>query len=188
MDKIIHFLTENLYRYMIPVCLFCVYRIIVCFLELGRIKTLREKRGAFHSVRSQYAQIGTFSLALIGGILTCLVPKLWFLFFLVMIALGFVGYKIGRSKGIEMDNIYREIGREMKKMETEELEGRQNRPALSGIDGFVESFTEDMAQDKMTDSSESAAADKAEAAAADPAQNAAGDDAVGAAAVSPEDE
>ena len=105
-----------------------------------------------------------------------------------MIALGFVGYKIGRGKGIEMDNIYREIGREMKKMETEELEGRQNRPALSGIDGFVESFTEDMAQDKMTDSSESAAADKTEAAAADPAQNAAGDDAVGAAAVSPEDE
>ena len=162
MDKIIHFLTENLYRYMIPVCLFCVYRIIVCFLELGRIKTLREKRGAFHSVRSQYAQIGTFSLALIGGVLTCLVPKLWFLFFLVMIALGFVGYKIGRGKGIEMDNIYREIGREMKKMETEELEGRQNRPALSGIDGFVASFTGDTVAENAADNAEAEAAEDAD--------------------------
>ena len=89
---------------------------------------------------------------------------------------------------MEMDNIYREIGREMKKMETEELEGRQNRPALSGIDGFVESFTGDTAEDKVTDSSESAAADKTEDTAADAAQDAAGDAAVGAAAVRAEDE
>lgn len=170
MDKIIHFLTDNLLSYMIPVCLFCVYRIIVCLMELGRTKTLREKRGVFHSVRSQYSQIGTFSLALIGGILTCLMPRLWYFFMLVMVALGYAGYRIGRSRGQEMDEIYRQVALEMKKMETEELTGRQNRPALSGIDGFLESFAgEDPAESGAaaddTDASEAAeAADEAQTA------------------------
>lgn len=143
MDKIIHFLTENLYSYMVPICIFCVYRIAVCFMELGRIKTLREKKGVFRSVRSQYTEIGTFTLALVGGILTCLIPKLWFVFILLMFALGFIGFRIGRNKGTETDNIYREVALEMKKMETDELDGHEEHPVLSGAAGLIQDFSID---------------------------------------------
>ena len=131
MVKTILFLNEHLYRYMLPVCLFYVYRIIVCFLELGRTKTLREKKGVFPSVRSQYTEIGTFSMALIGGVLTCVFGRLWMVFVPLMIVLGVIGFKLGRKKGTEMDNVYREVGTEMRKMATEELCGRENHPALS---------------------------------------------------------
>ena len=148
MDKAFHFLADNLYRYMIPICLLCVYRIIVCFLELGRIKTLREKKGIFRSMRSQYTEIGTFTLALVGGVFTCLVPKVWYFLIPLMFVLGYIGFRIGRSKGTEMDNIYREVALEMKKMETEELDGRPEQPALHGVAGFMDSFAGD---DENTD-------------------------------------
>lgn len=159
MDKVIHFLTENLYRYMVPICLFYVYRIIVCFLELGRMKTLREKKGIFRSVRSQYTEIGTFTLALVGGILTCLMPKAWFVCMVLMFVLGYIGFRIGRNKGTEMDNIYRDVAIEMKKMETEELEGRPEQPALHGVAGFMESFAGD---DEETEDTKDTTADNAD--------------------------
>ena len=133
MFKAIQFLNEHLYRYMLPVCLFFVYRIIVCLLELGRTKTLREKKGIFPSVRSQYTEIGTFSLALIGGILTCAFGKFWMIFFPLTIVLGVIGFKLGRKKGTEMDDFYRELGTEMKKMATDELDGREEHPVLPDV-------------------------------------------------------
>lgn len=159
MSKVIHFLSTNLYRYMIPICLFYVYRIVVCFMELGRIKTLRDKKGIFRSVRSQYTEIGTFTLALVGGILTCLMPKAWFVCMVLMFVLGYIGFKIGRNKGTEMDNIYREVAKEMKKMETDELEGRPEQPALHGVAGFMESFVDD---DEDTEETEDTTAVNAE--------------------------
>ena len=160
MSKVIHFLSTNLYRYMIPICLLYVYRIIVCLMELGRIKTLRDKKGIFRSVRSQYTEIGTFTLALAGGILTCLMPKAWFVGMVLMFVLGYVGFKIGRNKGTEMDNIYRDVALEMKKMETEELEGRPEQPALHGVAGFMDTFAGD--DDEDTKETENTAADNAE--------------------------
>lgn len=153
MSKVIHFLSTNLYRYMIPICLFYVYRIIVCFMELGRIKTLRDKKGIFRSVRTQYTEIGTFTLALVGGILTCLMPKAWFVCMVLMFVLGYIGFRIGRSKGTETDNIYRDVAQEMKRMETEETEGRKAQPALHGIAGFVDSFVEET-EDTTADNAE----------------------------------
>ena len=144
MDKAFHFLADNLYRYMIPICLLCVYRIIVCFLELGRIKTLREKKGIFRSMRSQYTEIGTFTLALVGGVFTCLVPKVWYFLIPLMFVLGYIGFRIGRSKGTEMDNIYREVALEMKKMETDELESREKYEELSGTAGLIQDFSIDL--------------------------------------------
>lgn len=133
MQTVFQAMYDHLYSYMIPICLLCVYRIGVCLLELGKIKSLRDKEGKFRSSKSQYTEIYCFGFALIGGILTCLLRELWFVFIPVTVILGVIGGKLGAKKGREIDELWRDVAEEMRKMETPEIENAP-QPALEAGD------------------------------------------------------
>lgn len=129
MQNLFNAMYTHLYSYMIPICLLCVYRIVVCFFELAKIKSMRDKQGRFRSSKNQYTEIYCFAFALVGGILTCLLRKLWFVFIPLTIILGVIGGKLGVKKGREIDELWRDVAEEMRKMEAAELEN-EDRPAL----------------------------------------------------------
>ena len=129
MQSLFNAMYTHLYSYMIPICLLCVYRIAVCFFELSKIKSMRDKQGRFRSSKNQYTEIYCFGFALVGGILTCLLRRLWFIFIPVTIILGVIGGKLGAKKGREVDELWTEVAEEMRKMETPEMESGQ-RPAI----------------------------------------------------------
>ena len=101
-------LMKNLYNYMIPLCLLCVLRVVMCRLELRHMKHLREKKFVFRSVSSHYKEIGTFIGLFIGFVLICLLP-LKLLWAAVAVVLGIVGFKIGKKKGDAEDEFWREV-------------------------------------------------------------------------------
>ena len=114
MQSVIHFITAHLDNIFVPLCGLYLFRLIVLTAELRKTAGIRRKKGVFHSVRAHYTEFGAELGLLLGGVLVLLLPQLWFLFFLVMIALGILGGKLGRSRGTEMDEIYREAARDLK--------------------------------------------------------------------------
>ena len=112
MEKLISFLTENLYNYMVPVCLLCLFRILVCILQTRRTHRLRQ-RLKFHSVRAFYAEIGCWIGIFIGGVLTCCLPGIWFVGMVLAVVLGVVGFKAGKKKGIAEDDYWRQEGKRL---------------------------------------------------------------------------
>ncbi len=101
-------LLDNLYNYMIPICLLCVLRVVMCLFELNHMKRLREKKFVFRAQYKQYAEIGTFIGVFIGSILVCTAP-LKLLWAVVTVVLGIVGFKIGKKKGLEKDEFWKEV-------------------------------------------------------------------------------
>ena len=120
-------LMENLYNYMIPVCLLCVLRVIMCLIELSHMKRLREKKFVFRAQYKHYAEIGTFIGLFIGSILVCVLP-LKLLWAAVAVVLGVVGHKIGKKKGLEKDAFWKEVIAEM--AASEDAEKLENAPQI----------------------------------------------------------
>lgn len=109
MQNALNWLYENLYNYMIPICALCVLRIVMCMIELAHMKKLREKKFVYRRVGSHYSEIGAFIGLLIGCILVCVIPSLALLFAAVAIALGVVGYRLGKQKGAEADAFWKDV-------------------------------------------------------------------------------
>ena len=128
---------DNLYRFMIPVCMLCVLRIAICFIELGRIKQLREKKNRFLSCKNQYTEIPGELGMFIGSVLTCLMPKLWPLWIPVAIVLCVIGCKMGKKKAAEVDAYWREVGLEMKRLNTDAIE-TEDTLALEGTAAVIQ--------------------------------------------------
>ena len=120
-------LMENLYNYMIPICLLCVLRVIMCLIELSHMKRLREKKFVFRAQYKHYAEIGTFVGLFIGSILVCVLP-LKLLWAAVAVVLGVVGQKIGKKKGLEKDEFWKEVVEEM--AASEDAEKLENAPQI----------------------------------------------------------
>ncbi len=112
METIIRWLTEHLYDYMVPLCLLCLFRLLMCTLQTRRTAALRRKL-KFLSVRSFFTEIGCWLGILAGGAFTCLLPRLWFLGLPLTAVLGTVGYRQGRKKGIAADAYWREEGKRL---------------------------------------------------------------------------
>lgn len=121
---------EKLTYYLTPFVIFFVFRIVMCFIELKRNEKERVKKGVFHGVKHIYTEIGLFIGATIGGVLILLMPKLWFIFAIIGAGLCYVGFQMGRKRGIAFDNALREIALEMQKMEAEELTC-EDHPAIA---------------------------------------------------------
>ena len=119
-EKAAAWLLENLYNYMIPICLLCLWRFFICALELRHIKRMREKKFIFRSVRNQYKEIGTFIGLLIGSVLVCVLP-LKILWAVVAVVLAVLGFKIGAKKGAEKDEFWRQVIEELSQSEEGEL-------------------------------------------------------------------
>ena len=120
-------LLDNLYNYMVPVCLLCVLRVIMCLIELSHMRRLREKKFVFRAQYKHYAEIGTFIGLFIGSILVCVLP-LKLLWAAVAVVLGVVGHKIGKKKGLEKDEFWKEVIAEM--AASEDAEKLENAPQI----------------------------------------------------------
>ena len=105
-------LLDNLYNYMVPICLLCVLRVVMCLFELSHMKRLREKKFVFRAQYRQYAEIGTFIGLFIGSVLVCTAP-LKLLWAVVAVVLSVIGFKIGKKKGLEKDEFWKEVIAEM---------------------------------------------------------------------------
>lgn len=116
--------TGHLYDFMIPVCALYVLRLAVCFAELGHMRRLREKKSAYHGVTKHYAEIGCMAFMLALGVLTCLLPRVWPAPFVLMLAAGVIGWRIGKRRGEKMDEHWR--------AEAERL--RQNGVSAAAVD------------------------------------------------------
>ena len=120
-------LLENLYNYMVPICLLCILRVVMCRLELSHMKRLREKKFVFRAQYKQYAEIGTFIGVFVGSILVCTLP-LKLLWGVVTVVLGVIGFKIGKKKGLEKDEFWKEVIAEM--AASEDAEKLHSAPAV----------------------------------------------------------
>jgi len=142
MAKIFTWLYDNLYRYMVPIGLLNILRIVICYLELGRIKQLREKQHRFLSGLKQTAEIYAEAGCLIGVVFTCLVSKLWFVGWALCVVLAVLGYKKGKAKGLADDEFWRGVGLEMQKTDAGNAVEGEDQPRLEetyehGIDGIL---------------------------------------------------
>jgi hypothetical protein len=121
---------EKFLYYVTPFVIFFFYRIIMCFIELKRNERERVRKNVFHSVKHLYAEIGLFSGAAVGGLLVLLMPRLWYVFLVITVALSAIGYKLGRQRGIAFDDMLRELALEYKRLHAESLETEEH-PALA---------------------------------------------------------
>ena len=121
---------EKFTYYFTPFVIFFVFRIVMCFIELKRNEKERVRKQVFHAVKHIYTEIGLFAGATVGGVLMLIFPRLWYFFAIIGIAAAYIGFKLGRQKGIAFDNALREIALEMEKMKTDELTGEEH-PALT---------------------------------------------------------
>lgn len=143
MDKMIAYITGYLYDYMIPICMLCLFRILVCVLQTRRTYKLRRML-KFHSVRAFYAEIGCWIGILIGSVLCCMFPKLWFVFMVLAAVLGVIGFKTGKSKGIAEDEYWREKGKvliEEAKARGEYVEGEEVK--THGAGAIIQAISDD---------------------------------------------
>ena len=128
---------DNLYNFMIPVCMLCVLRIVMCIIELARIKQLRETKNRFLSCKSQYTEIPGEAGMLIGSVLTCLMPKLWPLWIPVAIVLCVIGCKLGRKKAAGVDAYWREVGLEFQRLNKDAIE-TEDTLAIEGTAAVIQ--------------------------------------------------
>ena len=128
MQKAISFYLEHFYDIMIPLSLFCIFRVGMSLAELKRMHTLRVKKQKFLSVCGKYTDIGAYGGALIGFALCVAFKDLWPIFLLLAVVLCFIGYKIGRKKGLAADA---ELRRMMEALQTEEETPALNEETIS---------------------------------------------------------
>ena len=114
MQSVIRFIHEHYYDIFIPVTALALLRLAMCFAQLKRTAAIRRKKGVYHSVRDAYAEIGAWLGMLPFLALALAVPAFWPVWAALIVAGGIVVGKLGRKKGLETDDIYREVARELK--------------------------------------------------------------------------
>ena len=112
MQSVIRFIHEHYYDIFIPVTALALLRLAMCFAQLKRTAAIRRKKGVYHSVRDAYAEIGAWLGMLPFLALALAVPAFWPVWAALIVAGGIVVGKLGRKKGLETDDIYREVARE----------------------------------------------------------------------------
>ena len=127
MQSVIRFIHEHYYDIFIPVTALALLRLAMCFAQLKRTAAIRRKKGVYHSVRDAYAEIGAWLGMLPFLALALAVPAFWPVWAALIVAGGIVVGKLGRKKGLETDDIYREVARELK----HEAEAEAAREAAS---------------------------------------------------------
>lgn len=114
MQTVINFINTHIYDFLIPLTALAVLRIAVCLAQLKRTATLREKKGAYHAVTPSYTEIGAWLGVLVFCVFALIVPKIWYLWLVLMVVAGVLVGKAGRKKGAELDDIYRQVAWELK--------------------------------------------------------------------------
>ena len=158
MTAAFNWIYENLRNFMIPVCLLCVLRTVICTLEMGRIRHLREKKDRFLSAANQIKEIGAEIGVFIGDVIANLVPRLWFITLPLTVVLGVVGYRMATKKAQFSDDYWREVGKERMRLKGDALETTEAPALESGIGGIMNAAMDYAAEDEPAE--ENPAADE----------------------------
>ena len=142
MQAVIDFINKHLYDCFIPLTALGVLRIIVCLAQLRRTAALREKKGTYHAVGQNYAEIGAW-IGILAGFVLVLITRLWYVGLVLSVVLGIIGGKLGQKKGAEMDDIYRQVALELKQEAAAEAAREAASHTLDSGAAKIEETTED---------------------------------------------
>ena len=139
MQAVLDFINTHIYDIFIPLTALAVLRILVCRAQLKKIASLRDKKGVYHAVGGNYTEIGVWLGTLPGFALALAAPKLWYAGLVLVVLGGILLGKAGKKKGVEQDDIYREVALELRR-EAEAEAARQE--AARTLEGGAEEIPE----------------------------------------------
>lgn len=127
MQKVIDFINTHTYDIFIPLTALALLRLGMCRAQLKKTAAIREKKGIYHAVEENYAEMGVWLGILPFCVLAVALPRIWYVWIVLAVIGGVIMGRAGKKKGVELDNIYREVAWELK----HEAEAEAAREAAS---------------------------------------------------------
>ena len=127
MQKVIDFINTHTYDIFIPLAALALLRLGMCRAQLKKTAAIREKKGIYHAVEGNYAEMGAWLGILPFCVLAVALPRIWYVWIVLAVIGGVIMGRAGKKKGVELDNIYREVAWELK----HEAEAQAAREAAS---------------------------------------------------------
>lgn len=127
MQKVIDFINTHTYDIFIPLAALALLRLGMCRAQLKKTAAIREKKGIYHAVEENYAEMGVWLGILPFCVLAVALPRIWYVWIVLAVIGGVIMGRAGKKKGVELDNIYREVAWELK----HEAEAEAAREAAS---------------------------------------------------------
>lgn len=114
MQKVIDFINTHTYDIFIPLTALALLRLGMCRAQLKKTAAIREKKGIYHAVEENYAEMGAWLGILPFCVLAVALPRTWYVWIVLAVIGGVIMGRAGKKKGVELDNIYREVAWELK--------------------------------------------------------------------------
>lgn len=114
MQKVIDFINTHTYDIFIPLAALALLRLGMCRAQLKKTAAIREKKGIYHAVEENYAEMGAWLGILPFCVLAVALPRIWYVWIVLAVIGGVIMGRAGKKKGVELDNIYREVAWELK--------------------------------------------------------------------------
>ena len=127
MQKVIDFINTHTYDIFIPLAALALLRLGMCKAQLKKTAAIREKKGIYHAVEENYTEMGAWLGILPFCVLAVALPRIWYVWIVLAVIGGVIVGRAGKKKGVELDNIYREVAWELK----HEAEAEAAREAAS---------------------------------------------------------
>ena len=127
MQKVIDFINTRTYDIFIPLTALALLRLAMCWAQLKKTAAIRKKKGVYHAVREHYAEMGAWLGILPFCVLALILPRIWYIWIALAVIGGVLVGRAGKKKGVELDDIYRQVAWELK----HEAEAEAAREAAS---------------------------------------------------------
>ncbi len=127
MQKVIDFINTHTYDIFIPLTALALLRLAMCWAQLKKTAAVRKKKGVYHAVREHYAEMGAWLGILPFCVLALILPRIWYVWIALAVIGGVLVGRAGKKKGVELDDIYRQVAWELK----HEAEAEAAREAAS---------------------------------------------------------
>ena len=145
MQKVIDFINTHTYDIFIPLTALALLRLAMCWAQLKKTAAIRKKKGVYHAVREHYAEMGAWLGILPFCVLALILPRIWYVWIALAVIGGVLVGRAGKKKGVELDDIYRQVAWELK----HEAEAEAAREAASHTLEGGAAALEDGNTDKM---------------------------------------
>ena len=114
MQKVIDFINTHTYDIFIPLTALALLRLAMCWAQLKKTAAIRKKKGVYHAVREHYAEMGAWLGILPFCVLALILPRIWYVCIALAVIGGVLVGRAGKKKGVELDDIYRQVAWELK--------------------------------------------------------------------------
>ena len=114
MQKVIDFINTHTYDIFIPLTALALLRLAMCWAQLKKTAAIRKKKGVYHAVREHYAEMGAWLGILPFCVLALILPRIWYVWIALAVIGGVLVGRAGKKKGVELDDIYRQVAWELK--------------------------------------------------------------------------